>query len=195
MYSVTRMLVIICLIFGSSSLYAQKTNNNSLEIGLLGAGDEALYYGTYSKYIMPLSQKKHPFTLAFSLVAYFDFKGESEPDAYLKNDIDMRLIPTMNIGYALNFNKIQLHFELPIGATFALTKGTLVNERVGFERGFSNKEIFFNYGLSFSPKYRLNNSNSLGLYSYFPFTSDKAQSGYQIGIGWTKTFVNSVDKE
>jgi hypothetical protein len=195
MYLAIRKIISICFLTVFSTLYAQKTNNSSLELGILVAGDEALYYGGYSKYTIPLSQNKHHFTLGVSAVAYFDFSGESEPEAYLKNDIDMRLITTLNIGYSLNFNKIQLNFEVPVGASFAITKGTLKNERIGFERDFSNNETFLNYGLSFLPKYKLNNSNSIGLYTFFPLVDDKAQSGFQFGIGWTKTFANNVYKK
>jgi len=186
-----RIITIIGLLSISNTLYAQKTNNNSLEVGVLGAGDESLYYGGYSKFIVPLSDKTNHFTISFALTAYFDFKGESEPDAYLVDDIDMRLIPTVNFGYSLNFNKVQLNFEVPVGLSYAHTKGTLVNERIGFERDYSNNEVFFNYGFSFSPKYKINNSNSIGITTFLPFIKDKAQSGYQIGIGWTKTFANN----
>ena len=190
-----RIITIIGLLSISNTLYAQKTNNNSLEVGVLGAGDESLYYGGYSKFIVPLSDKTNHFTISFALTAYFDFKGESEPDAYLVDDIDMRLIPTVNFGYSLNFNKVQLNFEVPVGLSYAHTKGTLVNERIGFERDYSNNEVFFNYGFSFSPKYKINNSNSIGITTFLPFIQDKAQSGYQIGIGWTKTFANNVYKK
>ncbi|SIT11664.1 hypothetical protein SAMN05421766_11125 [Zobellia uliginosa] len=190
MYSVIRIITIIGLFSISNTLYAQKTNKNSLEIGVLGAGDESLYYGGYSKLIVPLSNKTNHFTISFNLAAYFDFKGESEPDAYLVDDIDMRLIPTVNFGYSLNFKKVQLNFELPVGLSYAYTKGNLVNERIGFEEDYSNKEFFFNYGFSFSPKYKINNSNKIGFTTFLPFIKDKAQSGYQIGIGWTKTFGN-----
>ena len=195
MCSAIRIITIIGLLSISNTLYAQKTNNNSLEVGVLGAGDESLYYGGYSKFIVPLSDKTNHFTISFALTAYFDFKGESEPDAYLVDDIDMRLIPTVNFGYSLNFNKVQLNFEVPVGLSYAHTKGTLVNERIGFERDYSNNEVFFNYGFSFSPKYKINNSNSIGLTTFLPFIKDKAQSGYQIGIGWTKTFANNVYKK
>ena len=161
----------------------------------MGAGDESLYYGGYSKFIVPLSNKTNHFTISFALTAYFDFKGESEPNAYLVDDIDMRLIPTFNFGYSLNFNKVQLNFEVPIGLSYAHTKGTLVNEIIGFERDYSNNEVFFNYGFSFSPKYKINNSNSIGLTTFLPFIKDKAQSGHQIGIGWTTTFANNVYKK
>ena len=187
-------IIIIGLLSISNNLYAQKTNNNSLEVGVLGAGGESLYYGGYSKFSVPLSDKTNHFTISFALTAYFDFKGESEPDAYLVDDIDMRLIPTVNFGYSLNFNKVQLNFEVPVGLSYAHTKGTLVNERIGFERDYSNNEVFFNYGFSFSPKYKINNSNSIGITTFLPFIKDKAQSGYQIGIGWTKTFANRVDR-
>ena len=195
MCSAIRIITIIGLLSISNTLYAQKTNNNSLEVGVLGAGDESLYYGGYSKFIVPLSDKTNHFTISFALTAYFDFKGESEPDAYLVDDIDMRLIPTVNFGYSLNFNKVQLNFEVPVGLSYAHTKGTLVNERIGFERDYSNNEVFFNYGFSFSPKYKINNSNSIGITTFLPFIKDKAQSGYQIGIVWTKTFANNVYKK
>ena len=195
MCSAIRIITIIGLLSISNTLYAQKTNNNSLEVGVLGAGDESLYYGGYSKFIVPLSDKTNHFTISFALTAYFDFKGESEPGAYLVDDIDMRLIPTVNFGYSLNFNKVQLNFEVPVGLSYAHTKGTLVNERIGFERDYSNNEVFFNYGFSFSPKYKINNSNSIGITTFLPFIKDKAQSGYQFGIVWTKTFAHNVYKK
>ncbi|MFB1040947.1 MAG: hypothetical protein QMC35_10860 [Polaribacter sp.] len=178
MCSAIRIITIIGLLSISNTLYAQKTNNNSLEVGVLGAGDESLYYGGYSKFIVPLSDKTNHFTISFALTAYFYFKGESEPDAYLVDDIDMRLIPTVNFGYSLNFNKVQLNFEVPIGLSYAHTKGAMVNERIGFERDYSNNEVFFNYGFSFSPKYKINNSNSIGITTFLPFIKDRAQSGY-----------------
>ncbi|CDF80274.1 conserved hypothetical protein [Formosa agariphila KMM 3901] len=195
MYSAIRIITIIGLLSMSNTLYAQKTNNSSLEVGVLGAGDESLYYGGYGKFIVPLSNRTSHFTISFTLTAYFDFKGESEPDAYLADDIDMRIIPTVNFGYSLNFNKVQLNFEVPVGLSYAHTKGTLINERIGFERDYSNNEVFFNYGFSFSPKYKINNSNSIGITTFLPLIKDKAQSGYQIGIGWTKTFANNVYKK
>jgi len=188
MCSVIRIITIIGLLSISNTLYAQKTNNNSIEVGVLGAGAESFYYGGYSKFIVPLTNKTNYFTISFALTAYFDFKGESEPNAYLIDDIDMRLIPTVNFGYSLNFKRFQLNFEVPIGLSYAHTRGTLVNERIGFERDYSNNEVFFNCGFSFSPKYKINNSNSIGLTTFLPFLKGKAQSGYQIGIGWTKTF-------
>jgi hypothetical protein len=195
MCSAIRIITIIGLLSISNTLYAQKTNNNSLEVGVLGAGAESLYYGGYSKFIVPLYDKTNHFTISFALTAYFDFKGESEPDAYLTDDIDMRLIPTVNFGYSLNFNKVQLNFEVPVGLSYAHTNGTLVNERIGFERDYSNNEFFFNCGFSFSPKYKINNSNSIGITTFLPFIKHKAQSGYQIGIGWTKTFFNNACKK
>jgi hypothetical protein len=191
MYLVSRKSsIVICILFYCNTVFCQKEriNSNSLEAGFLVAGDEAIYYGGYAKYTLPLSQNKHYFTLGFSFTSYFDFKGESEPLAYLKNDIDMRLIPSVNPGYSLNFNRVQLNFEMPIGTSFAITKGTLVNERTGFERKYSNKEMFFFYGLLFAPKYKINKTNSIGIYGFYPLTDDKAQSGYQFGIGWTKSF-------
>ena len=190
---IKKAITISCFLIGAL-LYSQNTkrNNDLLELGGIIAGDETLFYGGYTKFIKPLSQNKHHFTLGISLTVYFDFKGESEPDAFLKNDIDMRFIPNINLGYSLNFNKVQLNFEIPVGMNLAWAKGTLVNERIGFERDFSNKEVFFNYGLSFTPKYRINNANSIGLFGFLPWVRDTAQSGYQIGVGWTRIFDNKL---
>ncbi|MBU2912359.1 hypothetical protein [Reichenbachiella agariperforans] len=171
-----------------SNVYAQKEiqNSNSIEIGFIVAGNETVYYGGYGEFTVPLSQRKNYFTLGASLTSYFDFKGESTSEAYLKNDVDMRVLPNLVAGYSLNFNKFQFNLEIPIGLSIAITKGTLVNEKIGFEREYSNKEIFFNYGIAFSPKYRINNTNQIGLNAFLSLVQDKAQSGYQFGINWTK---------
>jgi len=192
MYLASKSVIIICILFHYNTIFSQNETriSNSFQTGLIIAGDEAIYYGVYGKFSKPLSQKKHHFTLGLSFTAYFDFKGESEPLAYLKNDVDMRLLPSIGLGYTLNFKKVQLSFEIPVGASFAITKGVLVNERAGFERKYSNKEVFLNYGVSFSPKYRINSNNSIGAYVFLPLINDKAQSGYQIGLGWTKYFAN-----
>lgn len=188
MFLTIKKTILVFCVLSFSMLCAQKVNNKSIEIGAIVAGYEEFYYGGYTKFTMPLSQNKHHFTLALSLAAYFDFEGESEPEAYLKNDIDRRIIPTINFGYSLNFKRFQLNFEAPVGISFATTKGTLINDKIGFERDFYNKESFLNYGVSFLPKYRITKSNSVGLYVFFPLINDLAQSGYQMGINWTKTF-------
>jgi len=195
MYLIIRITLLGLFVFAGNSIYAQneeKRNNNSLEIGLGVGGDETLFYGGHGKYRMPLTQGKHYFTAGLALSLFFDFKGESTSEAYLKKDFDMRIIPTFNFGYSLNFKKLQLNFEVPFGASIAITKGTLVNEKIGFERDFDNQEIFWSYGLSFSPKYRINRLNQIGAFAFLPLVKDKAQSGYQFGIGWTKTFANNT---
>ncbi|GGZ32520.1 hypothetical protein GCM10007049_27520 [Echinicola pacifica] len=176
-----------------TNVYAQKEiqNSNSMEIGFTVAGIESVYYGGYGKFTVPLSQKRHYFTLGASLTSYFDFKGESTSEAYLKNDVDMRILPNLVAGYSLNFKKFQFNLEIPIGLSIAITKGTIVNEKIGFEREYSNQEIFFNYGITFSPKYRINNTNQIGLYVFQPLVQDKAQSGYQFGINWTKNILKN----
>lgn len=185
-YSIFLVLCTLAL----NNLYAQKENqnNNSIEFGLIAAGDETLFYGGYGKFTMPLTQKKHYFTLGASLTSYFDLKGESTSEAYLKNDVDMRVLPSLVAGYSLNFNKFQLNLEIPIGLSIAITKGTLVNEKIGFEREYSNKETFFNYGIALAPKYKINEKNLIGLYGFLPLVSDKAQSGYQFGVSWSIIF-------
>lgn len=169
---------------------SEPVNHNALEMGIHVAGDETLFYGANAKYLMPLSQKKHHPTLSLSMTAYFDLKGESEAGAYLKKDVDMRIIPALHLGYSLNLKKVQLNFEIPVGTSIAITKGTLINERMGFDRVYSNTEFLWHYGLAFSPKYRLNKENQIGLNVFLPLVPDKAWSGYLFGIGWTKTFAN-----
>jgi hypothetical protein len=187
MYFQIKKTLLIFTLFITSIAYAQDTTNKkTIELGLNFAGDETIFYGAYGRLSIPLSQKKHHFITGGSLTAYFDFKGESNEGAVLKDDIDMRMIPSIFLGYSFNFKKIKLNFEIPIGASFAITKGTLVNERIGFERDFSNKEIFLSYGVAVNPKYKLNNKNYIGLYAFLPLIKDRAQSGYQFGIGWTK---------
>ncbi|WP_020529102.1 hypothetical protein [Flexithrix dorotheae] len=186
----THSIILVFFILTLSNSYAQEDNQNknSIEIGLITAGNETLYYGGYGKFTIPLSSKTHHFTLGASLTSYFDFKGESTSEAYLKNDIDMRILPNLITGYSLNFSNFQFNLEVPIGLSIAITKGTLVNEKIGFKREYSNNEVFFNYGIAFSPKYRINEKNLLGIYGFLPLIKDKAQSGYQFGIGWTKAF-------
>lgn len=192
MYFKIRITIVLLLLLALFKVNAQQElrNNKTIETGLIVAGRETLFYGVYGKCAIQLTQKKHFFYLAPSLVTYLDFKGESTSDAYLKNDVDMRIVPTINPGFSLNFGKFQFNFELPVGMSIAIAKGTLVNERIGFEQAYSNTEVFFNYGVLFAPKIRLNNKNQIGLYSFLPLIKDKAQSGYQFGIGWTITFAN-----
>ena len=191
MYLAIRIIMVSLCVFSYEYAFAQseRINNNSIEMGLHVAGDETLFYGANGKLIMPLSQKKHYPTLALSLTISLDRKGESESLAYLKRAVDMRIIPALHLGYSLNFKNLQLNFEVPVGTSIALTKGTLVNERVAFKRDYSNTELFWHYGIAFSPKYRLNKANQIGLYGFLPLVPDKASSGYLYGIGWTKSLI------
>jgi hypothetical protein len=185
-FQIKKAIYLFTLLMTSIVAAQDITNEKAIDLGLNVAGDETIFFGAYGKFSMPLSQKKHHFITGVSLITYFDFKGESSEEAFLKDDIDMRIIPSIYLGYSLNFKKIQLNLEIPIGACFAITKGTLVNEKFGFERSFSNKEVFLNYGVVIHPKYQLNNQNYIGIYAFFPLIEDKAQSGYQYGIGWTQ---------
>lgn len=191
MYSQNKTIIFSLLVLTGFTIYGQnekKRNNNSVEIGFNLAGKETVFYGIYSKYSIPLSQRRHHPTMSLTLMIYNDFKGESTSEAYLINDIDMRIIPSLNLGYSVNFKKIQLNLEAQIGSSIAITQGTLVNQKIGFERDYSYKEVFWHYGLSFSPKYRINKLNQIGIFTFVPLVIDKAQSGYQLGIGCTKTF-------
>lgn len=181
----TSIIVLLCTLV-LNNVYAQDLkNSNSVEIGLIVAGNEAIYYGGHGKFTMPLTQNTNYFTLGVSLTSYFDFKGESSSEAYLKNDVDMRILPNLIAGYSLNFKKFQFNLEIPVGLSIAVTKGTLVNEKIGFERDYSNKEVFFNYGIALAPKYSVNEKNLIGLHGFLPLVSDKAQSGFQFGLNWT----------
>jgi hypothetical protein len=197
MYLRIRIIFLGAYILTCSNIYSQnieQRNRNSIEIGLGVAGAETLFYGLYGKYSLPLSQMKHHFTFGLALNVFNDFKGESTNESFLKNDVDMRIIPSLNFGYSLNFKRFQLNLELPVGASVAITQGTLVNRRIGFERDYSNKEIFWYYGLSFLPKYRIDNNNQIGLFLFMPLASDKTQSGYQVGIGWTRKIGTKAGK-
>jgi len=194
-FQIKKTLLIVTLFITSIASAQDTTNKKTIDFGLNIAGDETIFYGVYGKYSIPLSQKKHHFITGVSLTTYFDFIGESTAEAYLKDDIDMRIIPNIFLGYSLNFKKIQINFEIPIGASFAITKGTLVNEKIGFERDFSNKEVFLNYGAIINPKYQLSKHNYVGFYAFIPLIEDKAQSGYQFGIMWTKKIKRLAQRE
>lgn len=191
MYLKIRITIVFVLVLYKIHAQHALHNNKSIETNFIVAGSETLFYGVSGKYIMPLSQNKHYFYIAPSIVTYFDFKGESTSDAYLKHDVDTRIVPTINPGFAINFRKLQVNFEVPLGASIAITKGTLVNDRLGFEQDYSTTEIFLNYGVLVAPKFRLNSLNQIGLHAFLPLIQDKAQSGYQFGVGWSRTFANN----
>lgn len=179
------ILSFVCFI---NTTFAQETrqNNHEFEVGGAIAGAEAFYYGTYSKYHIALTQSKHYLIAGIGLTVYFDFKGESTSQAYLKNDVDMRIIPYFYIGYNFTFNRFDILIELPIGTSIAVTKGTLVNERIGFERTYSNTEYLWHYGLALSTKYSVNDNNKIGFYGFMPMVKDLAWTSPMIGIGWTR---------
>lgn len=181
----------LCLLLWEAGFAQQEsTNHHVLELGAHVAGYETLFYGGSAKFIAPVTQHKHYPTLGLALTIYADLKGESEAGAFLKNDVDMRIIPAVLLGYSFNFRRMQFNVEVPIGSSIAITRGTLINERIGFKRAYSNTEVLWHYGLAFSPKIRLNQKNQLGLYGFLPLVPDKAWSGYLFGIGWTRTLMN-----
>lgn len=191
MYIIIRIALTICLFWSlSSKIPAQTTNHQSLEIGLAISGLESIYYGLYGKYNIPISKKKHHFNIGFSLTSYFDFIGESRPDLYLKNNVDMRLIPAAYLGYSFTFKKTLLGVEIPLGTSLAITKGTLVSERIGFEQDYSNVVFLWHYGIETFVKYQLTTQHQIGLRVFIPLTKDKVGSSYLIGIGWTVKIIN-----
>jgi hypothetical protein len=188
----TKIIITLLHLLIVTEIIAQnKSNTNkSIEAGFLVAGNETIFYGSYVKYNIPLSYNKNFFYIAPSITAYFDFKGESTSQAYLKNALDMRILLTINPGYSLNSGKFQINLEVPIGISVAITKGTLVNEKIDFQQDYSNREIFFNYGVQLSPKFRVDQKNLISLSAFLPLVKDKAQSGYQLGLGWTRNIDN-----
>jgi len=187
MYSIIRNLVVLFFLCLANTTFAQKSpqNNSEFEVGGAIAGAEALYYGFYSRYSVPITKTNHYLKAGIGLTAYFDFKGESTNQAYLKDDIDMRIIPYFYLGYNFTFNRFDVSLELPIGTSIAITKGTLVNENIGFERTYSNAEFLWHYGLALSTKYSINNKNKVGLYGFMPLVKDLAWTSPMTGIGWT----------
>ena len=188
----TKIIITLLHFLILTEIIAQnKSNTNkSIEAGFLVAGNETIFYGSYVKYNIPLSYNKNFFYIAPTITAYFDFKGESTSQAYLKNTLDMRILLTINPGYSFNSGKFQINLEVPIGISVAITKGTLVNQKIGFQQDYSNREIFFNYGVQLSPKFRVDQKNLIGLSTFLPLVKDKAQSGYQLGLNWTRNIEN-----
>lgn len=185
MYSITRLTIIfISLLF---VLNAKGQNNApEFETGIATAGSEAFYLGGYSRYRVPISQGKNYFSFGVGLTYYFDFKGESYEKSYLKKDVDMRLIPNIFIAYDVNVGNFNFGIEVPIGTSIAITKGTLINERVNFERSYSNTEFLPHFGIGLSARYRLNEYNKIGVYGFADLLKDDAWSPPMTGIGWTR---------
>jgi|GEM_PF-1268229 len=194
MYSILRKYFLITLGLLPTLLFGQieqippmekvKMPHN-LHIGANIGGAEALYYGIQLKYGIPLMKTRHHLTALFSLTSYFNLRGEATEGSYLKNDVDMRLIPAMGLGYVLTFKKVRLMFEVPVGTSIAITKGILVNDRIGFERPYSNTDMLLHFGLGFSAKYRVKPRHMLGIYGFMPILKDRAWSPPFGGIGWT----------
>lgn len=182
----TLFFMLFGLMLNNSIAQQEHQNWSFLEVGAIVAGDETIFYGGYGKFTKPFSQRKHYFFGGCALTAYADFSGESSKEAYLRNDFDARIIPTLSVGYALVFNRFQLSVEVPLGASFAITKGTLVNEKYDFERPYSNKEVFFNTGITVSPKFSISDRNRIGLHGFLPLIRDRAQAGFQFGVSWTR---------
>ncbi|MEN0049329.1 MAG: hypothetical protein AAF806_19875 [Bacteroidota bacterium] len=177
----------LCLVFLFFALYANGQNSApEFETGIAIAGSEAFYLGGYSKYRAPISEGKNYFSFSIGLTYYFDFRGESYEKSYLKKDVDMRLIPNVFIAYDVNLKDFNFAIEVPIGASIAIARGTLVNERVGFERDYKNVDFLPHFGIGLSARYRLNASNKIGLYGFMDILKDDAWSPPMTGIGWTR---------
>ncbi len=188
MYSIIRNLNVLFFLGIVNITIAQETprKNNEFEVGVALAGDEATYYGVYSKFDITLTPSKHYLKAGVGLTTYFDFSGESSSQAYLKKDVDMRIIPYLYLGYNFSFNRFNISIELPLGTSIAVTKGTLVNEKIGFERAYSNTEYLWHYGIGLSAKYKINDHNKIGFYGFYPLIKDFAWTAPLVGIGWSR---------
>jgi hypothetical protein len=97
---------------------------------------------------------------------YFNFISKSTSQSKLKDNVDIRIIPYFYLGYNFNFNRFGISFELPIGTSISITRGTLVNNKVGIERTYSSAEYLWHYGIGLSTKYRVNDNNKIGFYGF-----------------------------
>ncbi len=188
MYSIIRALKVLFFLCIVDITIAQEVSleNNEFEAGIALAGDEATYYGVYSKFDIVLTPSKHGLKAGVGLTTYFDFTGESSRQAYLKKDVDMRIISYLYLGYDFLFNRFNISIELPLGVSIAVTKGTLVNEKIGFERAYSNTEYLWHYGIGLSTKYRINATNKIGFCGFYPLVKDFAWTAPLVGIGWSQ---------
>lgn len=190
MYSTRRLSIAIFLFLLANSILGQEQNKKpiELELGIAGAGAEAGYLGLYSKVNYPLSHSKKYFYCGIGLNIYADFIGEIEARSRLRNDIDMRMIPNLFIAYNNSKKNFDVSVEIPIGISIAITKGTLVNTNVNFERAYSNTEILWHYGLATSIKYKVSDKSKIGFYLFSSLVIDKAWSPPMIGLSWVKNF-------
>ena len=195
-YLIIRNIGTVLFLYLANINFAQETrqNFNEFEVGGAIAGAEAFYYGMYSRYNIALTQNKHYFKAGVGLTAYFDFKGESTSQAKLKNDVDVRIIPHFYLGYNFNIKRFDIALELPIGTSIAITKGTLVNDRIGFERTYSSTEYLWHYGIGLSTKYRIKVANKIGLNLFLPLVKDYAWSSPMVGVGWTSVLDSKNEK-
>jgi len=188
MYLIKIITIAFVCIFYTNSILGQDVDKNLIEfeLGLATAGSEALYYGVYSKVNFPLSKAKNYFYGGFGLTVYADFVGEITSESKLENDIDLRIIPYVFLGYNFSVRRFDFALELPVGTSIAITKGKLVNTNVGFEREYSNTNFLLHNGLGISTKYKVTDKGKFGLYLFLPINNDDAWSPPMIGLSWIK---------
>lgn len=193
MYCQNRMVFILAVMLVSCTVFANDTQNGmtlgELEVGPAVAGEEALYFGFYSKYSVPLTRSLiYPYA-GLGLTGYFDFIGP-EPQANLEDHVDMRVIPAAHLGLNLAIYRFDIRIEVPVGKSIAHTRGTLVNKRLGIKESYSTTEVFWHYGTAMSLRYRFDHQNGISLYGFYPLVEDVAHSSPTIGIGWTRLFTS-----
>lgn len=186
MYSITKRAFIgglLLLTFQRG--YSQDTLRwrTSVEIGGAIASAEATYYGFYAKYKKVFLNNRISPVAGLGLTSYADFKGESTEQAYLKDDLDMRVISFFYAGGQLRYGRLLSSLEFPLGVSWARTKGTFVNERIGFTRDYSNNDLLWHFGISVSCQYQFDNKFSIGINSFLPLTQDVAWSPPMLGVG------------
>jgi len=190
LFLTSRLSIIFIFCLSANLLLGQDEMKKpiELELGIAGAGAEAGYLGLYSKVNYPLSHSKKYFYGGFGLTIYADFIGEIEARSKLRNDVDMRIIPNLFIAHNTTMKNFDVSVEIPIGISLAITKGTLVNTNVNFEREYSNTEVLWHYGLASSIKYKVSNKSKIGFYLFSSLVIDKAWSPPMIGLSWVKNF-------
>lgn len=181
----------ICLILSltfSLNLSAQSNNKIGLELdlGAVAGQGEVFYYGANTRVNATFRQwGNHYPTIGIGVQVYANFTGEIDAQTQLQNDVDMRIIPALYLGYGIIFNKFNIKFEIPVGVNITVTKGKLINEKIGFERNFNHSTVLPHVGAALHLQYQLHPKHRLGVFGFYPFTKDLAWSVPLGGLYWS----------
>ncbi|MCH2043411.1 MAG: hypothetical protein MK212_04670 [Saprospiraceae bacterium] len=188
MTNLHKCILLILSLFSSLNLLAQSNNKIGLELdlGAVAGQGEVFYYGANTRVNASFRQwENHYPTIGIGVQIYANFTGEIDAQTQLQDDVDMRIIPALYLGYGIRFSKFNLKLEIPVGVTFAITKGKLINEKIGFERSFSHSTVLPHVGGAFHLQYQLHPKHRIGLFGFYPFTKDMAWSVPLGGLYWS----------